>query len=63
MLALGGNNMEIAWSLGCGTFAQGKQVAPFSEPLLFSKGAALSLSDQGVYGWFEIVRGVAEQSQ
>lgn len=20
--------MEVAWSLGCGTFAQGKQVAP-----------------------------------
>lgn len=50
--------MEVAWSLGPGTFAQGKQVAP-SPSLCSSASLALllSLSDQGAaHGWFETVR-------
>lgn len=39
------------WDI-CTGYANGS----LSEPLLLSRGAALSLSDQGVYGRFEIVR-------
>lgn len=28
MLVLGGNDIEVAWSPGCGIFAQGTLVAP-----------------------------------
>lgn len=28
MLVLGGNNIEVAWSPGCGTFAPGMLMAP-----------------------------------